>query len=133
MTPMRRDGSFTIYQVQFLGENEHPIFPTQGGAKTWYQVGGYHIANIPEEFRWDRKTNLYPKEKEPFASAGAGGECWQTTGVDGHLNFDDALEMMNLVAKYNPGVKFQIIMVKVIQESKVIANMMHHDDEERAL
>jgi hypothetical protein len=59
----------------------------------------------------------------------AGGECWQTTGITGVLNYEEAVAGLHYLCDKHRGQAFRIAVVKITQVTHVGALMMFSKEE----
>lgn len=99
---LRKDGKYTIYKIQH-----------------WIEPGGMY-----KDGRWAESDLNYflkgvdkAKDEELRNQFNACGECWQETGEYGVYDSDTAIDMLKLVVKYNVGLKFRVVQVKIHQQT----------------
>lgn len=115
---LRNDGNFIIYKVEVL--QTYSSGPTWNSWEVLYHDDKLPVPSIPVRYA-NVKDRAEHKQKEPFASWGAGGKCWQETGIYGFFDRSKADKLVELLLKHNPDKRFRLVEQQISQHTRVVA------------
>ena len=110
MSYLRKDGKYKIYIIKHLWKDD----PT----KDWSNSGSC-TQWIPKEIvRTHHDELVY---RGIFRSFTANGRCWQITGVHGSFIEEDAINILNVISKWNSDHRFKVCRLLIDQVTEDVA------------
>lgn len=112
---LHNDGDFTIYKVEVYRDQDW---------QDWQALyhDGSPVPTVPVRYA-TKEDQRRGREREPFRSYTACGECWQTTGIEGLFDFSKAEELVNLLLEHNPNLLCRIVKQKISQHTSVVCTV----------
>jgi len=114
---LHNDGDFVIYKVEAL--RHYSSGPAWQSWEVMYHDETPPVPTIPVRYA-NKEDRVRHREKEPFRSWSANGECWQATGIDGFFDRAKADLLVELLLKHNPEDQFRIIEQTISQHTRIV-------------
>lgn len=127
---LRSDMDVTIFRVETFWPDERKHYAEEN---CWGCYSDSHVANVPKELRYTKEAleKRTGSHRQPFHDFTASGEVWQQTGFHGTTSKSHAVRMAELLAEYNPGIRFRVVKHRALQERTQLAEFVGDADDDK--